>query len=367
MKLGFMAATLLAVSAGATAAPFTVNATFTPSSVSVGQVSKFTFNAPIGSFCEVEGFPGAETLFGRSGSYNVVGTATLTARVSCERMDTFAGKSATLTVINTSPTVTTTFNPSTVYVGGAPSTFSWSSSFASNCSSPQNGAVSGPSGSIAVAPGAAPSQQSISVTCVNGNGSATHGATLTTVVAPPAPPTVSAWASPDYLYGPGNTTVEYSATNASSCTGAGDYYVTRSTNFRVSCTGPGGTASAYAWVQVLRDGEVPMFASMDSATKNGRKPAISRAGTANLKHLGIDLAKKRYAFVDGDVNHDGAADLVVHDKLKEQVHVILAKGGQFPAISKTVEGIKDITQIKGVFVPLSNNPGEIRVTVQSQQ
>lgn len=368
-QAGLLAATVLLASTaiGAHAAPFSVTAYFTPSTVSVGQNTNFYWNSPTGSFCEVYGLPGGMR-YGRTGNYAFAATASLNVQVSCERMDTFSGKSATLTVVNSSPTVVAKFNPSTVYVGGAGSTFSWTSTLASQCSSPQHPGVAGTSGSISFAPAGSPSQQSITVNCGNGNGSASHTATLTTMTAPPAPPTVNAWAMPDYLNGPGTTEVSYSATNATSCTGQGYFYVSYNRSFPVTCTGPGGSATAYAWVTVERDGNIPVSAPMSVSMKDGKR-AVSKpaAVAANLTHLGIDLSKKRYAFTDGDLNSDGAADLIVLDKLKQQVHVLLNKGGQYPAIAKTVDQVDAISQIKGVFVPLSGNPGEIRVTVQSQQ
>lgn len=366
-KTGFIAATLLVASVNASAAAFTVNAYFTPSNVATGQQTTFYWSAPTGAFCEVEGLPGG-TRYGRSGSYPFAATTSLTAHVSCERMDTFAGKTATLTVVNSSPTVTSKFTPSTVYVGGSPSTYSWSSTLASSCSSPQHPGVAGTSGSVSVPPAASPSQQTFTVTCTSPNGSASNNATLTTTWAPPAAPTVTAYASPDYLYYGGYVDVTYNATNYSSCTGQGQYYVTRSTSFAVTCTGPGGSATGYAWVTVQREGEVPVFAPMSTASKNGKQATVARsAAPADLKHLGIDLAKKRYVHSEADFNKDGTPDLIVLDQLKQQLHVVLGNAGQYPAISKTVDNISAITQVKGVFVPVSNNPGEIRVTVQSQQ
>lgn len=366
-KISLIAATLLVSTANANAATFTVNASFTPNYVATGQSTTFNWSAPLGSFCEVEGLPGG-TRFGRSGSLTFAATASLTAHVSCERMDTFSGKSATLTVANSSPTVTSKFTPSTVYVGSNGSTYSWNSTLASNCSSPQNPAIAGTSGSIAVPATASPSQQTYTVTCSSPNGSASNNATLTTAWAPPPAPTVTVFATPDYLYYGGYVDITFNATNYSTCTGQGQYYVSRSTNFYVTCTGPGGSATGYTWVTVQREGEVPMFASMSTAGKNGKQAAIARTGApADLKHLGIDLAKKRYAYAEGDFNKDGATDLLVVDKLKEQLHVVLGKAGQYPAISKTVDSVSTITQVKGLFVPVSNNPGEIRVTVQSQQ
>jgi hypothetical protein len=187
-------------------------------------------------------------------------------------------------------------------------------------------------------------------------------------VAPPAPPSVYAFASPSYLMGPGFTSIYANYANATYCMGMGSYYVSFSTSFMVTCSGPGGNASSFAWVTVQQSMAAGNFASMSTASKDV-KPAAAKPirAPASLKHLGIDLSKKRYAYVEGDLNRDGAMDLIVLDKAQQKVFVLLAKGAQSPAISKTVSNITTLTQIKGVFVPISNAPGEIRVTVENQQ
>lgn len=368
-KNAIAAAALILAASGASALPssFGVSASFSPNIVGANQSTTFNWNAAVGAYCEVEGLPGG-TRVGRTGSYTFTATESLTAHVSCEKADTFAGKSATLTVSNAAPVVSAKFTPSTVYVGGAASTFSWSSTASTSCSSPQNGAVAGTAGSIQVPPAGSVSDQSITVNCSGPNGTGTASATLSTGPTPIPPPTVFAWASPSYLTGPGFVSIGYSATGATSCWGAGGYYVSFTTAFQVGCTGPGGTTTAFAWVTVaMSNGFSTSYAPMSTASKDGRPVAAKRALPINLAHLGIDLSKKRFESVEVDMNKDGVADLLVVDKLKEQAHILLGKNGQYPSISKTVDKIGRISQIKGVFVPLSNAPGEIRVTLESQQ
>lgn len=370
-KTGLLGALLLFASATAHAVPppdtVIVNARFTPNVVAYGQSTTFTWSATNGAYCDVEGLPGGWRS-GSSGSYTFTATESLTAYVSCENGIGFGSRGATLTVSTAAPTVSTSFSPSTVYVGGAGSTFSWSSTLASSCSSPQLPGVSGTSGSIAVPPASAPSQQTITVNCAGANGSGSSSATLTTANVPPAPPSVYAWASPSYLYGPGYTSVTYTSLNATSCFGAGMFYVTMSTSFSVSCYGPGGTASSFAWVTVTNPlyGAAGAVAPASAAASKDGKPAVKRAPPA-LAHLGMDLTKLRYAYSEGDFNRDGSLDLLVYDRTKSQAHILLGKAGRYPEITKTVSNIGKLTDIKGVFVPASGARGDIRVTIEQQQ
>ena len=373
-KIGILGA-LLFVSTAASALPppdtVVVSARFSPSTVAPGQSTTFTWSATNGAYCDVDGLPGGWRS-GSSGSYTFAATQTLTAYVSCENGMGFGSRSATLTVSNAAPTVTTSFSPSTVYVGGSGSTFSWNSTMASSCSSPQLGGVAGTSGSIAVPAAGAASQQTVTVNCVGANGSGSSSSTLTTAVAPPAPPYVSAWASPSYLYGPGFTSITYTAFNATSCSGWGTYYVNFSTSFPVTCWGPGGSATSWAFVSVAPPmyklggaAPTPSVAPASVAASKDGKPAIKRVPPA-LAHLGMDLTKLRYEYVEADMDHDGSVDLIVLDKTKSQAHIVLNKAGRHVTV-KTVNNIGSLAQIKGVFVPVSGAAAEIRVTVEQQQ
>ncbi len=372
-KMVFIASSLALAAGGATALPigggsFTISASFSPASVQAGQSATFTWNSPVGTYCDVDGLPGGSR-GGRGGSYTFVATENVTAQVSCERMDVFAGKTVTLQVASISPpTVSSSFNPSTVYVGTGGSSYSWSASNATSCYSPNFGGL-GTSGTIWV--GAAPtaSQFTATITCSGPYGSASSSAVLNTITPPTnVPPTVNVTASPSYLARSGLfTTISYTATNYTSCTGAGRYRVFESTEFDVTCTGPGGSATNFAWVEVGGGGEIPRFAPASSASLDDKPLAVKRGGVADLKGLGIDLNKKRYAFVESDFNKDGARDVMVYDKLTSTLHIVMNKDGKFPAISRSVQNVRSITQVKGVTVPASNAAAEIRVTLESQQ
>jgi hypothetical protein len=369
-KIGFLGALLLLVSTTSSAIPpSTVNITarFTPNVVASNQTTTFLWSASSGATCDVDGLPGGWRT-GPSGSYTFPATESLTVWVSCDNGVDFNSKAATLTVSNAAPTVTSSFSPSTVYVGGGASTFSWNSTMATSCSSPQHSGVADTSGSVAVAPASSPSQQTITVNCVGANGSASSSSSLNTIVQPPPPPSVVAYAIPAYLNGPGTTTISYSAINATSCSGWGTYYVTSTSFFTVTCWGPGGYGSSLTSVYVAPSlyGAAGNVGRASAMTSQGTKPAVKRT-PPSLAHLGIDLAKLRYEYTEGDFNHDGAVDLIVFDKTKSQAYLLLSKAGQYPSITKTIPNVATFSQIKGIFVPASGAVGEIRVSVESQQ
>jgi hypothetical protein len=372
-RIIFVAAILAATCASAIARPpdgyVAVTAKFTPSSVAPNQNTTFSWSATSGAYCEVTGLPGGTLSGNNSGSLTFAAQNSLTASVVCENGDAFGSRTAALTVSNAAPTVTTSFTPSTVYIGGAGSTFKWSSTMATSCSSPQNGGVSGTSGSIAIPAAGSASQQSITVNCVGVNGSGTSTSTLSSIVVPPQPPVVMAYASPSWLQGPGFVSVGANTINATSCWGMGGYYVSFSTSFSVTCTGPGGSATGFAFVtvsHVFTNGAT--FAQMSTASKDAKPMAAKRAiAPVNLAHLGIDLSKKRFAYLEADLNKDSAMDLIVVDKALQRAHVILSKDGQYLVIAKTVDNVSQPSQVKSVFVPTSNAHAEIRVTVESQQ
>jgi hypothetical protein len=371
-KFVAVAASLLLASVSASALPvggiMSVSAKFTPSSVSVGQSTTFTWSATYGSWCDIEGLPGGSISGGSSGSSTFAATGPVTATVWCENGDAAASRTAYLTVSNSAPQVTASFTPSTVYVGGTGSTFKWSSSYATSCYSPELGGVSGTSGSVSVAPAASPSQQAYTVTCTGANGSTSASATLKTDVKPIAPPTLYVYANPSFLMGPGWTTISYYSPDTAGCTGSYMAYASYSTSFNAWCSGPGGTSTAWTYVSVMPSYTFSGKVGTASATMKDGKAVASTTTTsqANLKHLGIDLAKKRYASISADLNKDGVADVVVVDAARNKAYIVLNTNGQY-AIAKTVDDVSSITQIKGVFVPKSNAGGEIVVTLGEQQ
>ena len=151
------------------------------------------------------------------------------------------------------PTVSLTANPTSVTSGGA-STLTWSSTNATSCTA--SGGWSGTkatSGSQST--GALTANGNFTLTCTGAGGSANASAAVTVTAAPPVP-TVSLTANPTSVTSGGASTLTWSSTNATSCTASGGWSgtkatsgsqstgaLTASTDFILTCTGTGGSAS----------------------------------------------------------------------------------------------------------------------------
>jgi hypothetical protein len=167
-----------------------------------------------------------------------------------------AGSSAPSPPPPPAPAAALSANPTLVNAGQS-STLSWSSTNATTCTG-GGFSASGTSGSAVVTPSAT---TTYSVTCSGNGGSATATAKVT-VTAPPSPaPTASLSANPASINAGQSSTLSWSSTNATSCTGggfssggaiSGSAVVTPSTTrtYSVSCTGDGGSASASTTVTV---------------------------------------------------------------------------------------------------------------------
>lgn len=156
-------------------------------------------------------------------------------------------------------TVTLAASPATLTLG-AGTTLTWSSSNATGCVA--SGGWTGSrevSGSALQTPAAA-GTVTYTLTCTGSGGSGAANATVT-VNAPPVP-TVTLGASPDSVTLGGASTLNWSSTNATSCTASGGWTGDRATagtesatpvaigatTYTLQCTGAGGTASAEAVV-----------------------------------------------------------------------------------------------------------------------
>ncbi len=149
------------------------------------------------------------------------------------------------------PSVNLTGNPSTITVG-ATTTLSWTSNNTTSCSAAWTSASS-TSGSAILSPA---TTTTYSITCTGAGGNATS--TTTIIVNPvnnPDPkPTVTLTANPSTINTGGSSTLSWGSTNATSCSAAwttatstsGTALVTpgATTDYSISCTGVGGSASA---------------------------------------------------------------------------------------------------------------------------
>ena len=155
------------------------------------------------------------------------------------------------------PTVTITVAPTTITLGQS-ATLTWSSSEATSCTA--SGAWTGAqktSGSASESPTAAGSS-TYTLTCIGAGGSVSSSAVLTASTVSPAAPTVTLSVKPTAIAVGQSATLNWSSTNATSCTASGAWNGTQATSgsqsetptasgnstYELTCTGAGGSASA---------------------------------------------------------------------------------------------------------------------------
>lgn len=156
----------------------------------------------------------------------------------------------------TTPYVGIIATPSSVSSGGS-SLLTWTSDYVTSCTGTNFSTGGATAGSLIVSPA---SSVTYSITCTDGFQTVSSSATVT-VSAPIIAPTATLSANPTSLVVGSSSTLTWSSTNATSCTGtnfgaasatAGSVTVTPSqtTSYLVSCTGAGGSASASQTVAV---------------------------------------------------------------------------------------------------------------------
>ena len=334
-----------------------VTARFTPNAILEGQSTTFSWSTTGGaSFCDISGVPGI-SFGGASGSLVLSPTTSLQAQVVCEGPDDglIGVGSATLTVqsANTPPVVNASFSPASIYTGQS-STFSWSSQYATSCSSTGAVSVATTSGSSVLTPS---SSQSVTVTCVGPGGQTSASANLTVSPPPPPAPLVFGSASPSWLTGPGWVWINWYSYNATSCSRGGpsgaymQYFSWTSAEW-IYCYGPGGTGSTVVWVNVSTFGA------------NGAADPKATATTApDLRVLGLDLSAATVSHSRGDFNADGQDDLLVVDSAAREAHLLFGQAGRFPAISKTVSDVNRLQDVIGVQVPADGKTQNIVIQI----
>lgn len=329
-----------------------VTASFSPNAILAGQATTFSWNATGGaSFCDISGVPGLN-FGGSSGTFTLSPSSSLQANVTCEGpVDGSTGvANATLTVQpgNTAPVVNAAYTPASIYTGQS-STFSWSSQYATSCSSTGGVAVGTTSGSTSVAPTAS---QSTTVTCTGPGGSTARTANLSVSPPPPPLPVINAYASPNWLSAPGWTWLHWSTSHATGCNWGGAFgstyrYYSFTTADWITCYGPGGSSSRAVWVYV-----------------NGRAAAKTEA-VADLAALGLDLGSAQFQHGTGDFDNDGQEDLLVVDVAARQAHLLFGQDGRYGEIARTVEGVDRLEDVIGIQVPTGRDAA--RITLQLQR
>jgi uncharacterized repeat protein (TIGR03803 family) len=230
----------------------TASLTANPTSITAGQSSTLSWSSANATSCTGTGFLTGNAV---SGSVSVAPATTATYAVSCTNGSASASANATVTVTAPAPTASLTANPASITAGQS-STLSWSSTNATSCTG--NGFLTGNSvtGSVSVTPA---TTTTYIVTCTNGSASASTSATVTVTG---TTPTATLTANPASITSGQSSTLTWSSTNATSCTGtgfstgnavSGSVSVTPSTtaSYSVNCTNGSTSASASATVTVL--------------------------------------------------------------------------------------------------------------------
>ncbi len=178
------------------------------------------------------------------------------------------------------PAVTLSANPTSIPSGGT-SVLTWSSTNANSCTA--SGGWSGTkatSGTQTVGPLTA--TQTYTLACsATGGASATQSATVTVASSVP-PPTVNLSANPASVASGGSSTLDWTTSNATSCTASGGWTgnkatqgsqsmgpISAQTSYTLSCSGAGGSAQRAVTVSLLAAPTINLSANPTSVAPGG--------------------------------------------------------------------------------------------------
>ncbi len=227
-----------------------VNSSWSPQNVLLGASQVYSWNSSYAASCVGDNGVVRE----HSGSVTVVADTIgdFIAKITCSGPGGATTSEAPRTVSSPPPTVNSSWSPQNVLLG-ASQVYSWTSTNAASCVG-DNGDIREPSGSETVVADTAGSFVA-QITCTGPGGSATSSAPRT--VTHPAT-TVSSWWSPQNVISGQQQTYYWRSTNATRCVsdngtvravsgsettiagGAGSFTA------RITCSGPGGSASSLA-------------------------------------------------------------------------------------------------------------------------
>ncbi len=182
----------------------------------------------------------------------------------------------------TVPTVTLSANPTSV-PSGATTTLNWSSTDASGCTASGGWSGTRATSGTETSP-ALTANTTFTLTCTNGQGGSTSRSVTVTVASATPPPTVNFSASPVSVAVGGSSTLSWTTTNATSCTGSGAWSGNKSVpngsqsvgplnvaaTYNLSCMGPGGTTQRSVTVSILPAPTISFSANPTSVTAGGR-------------------------------------------------------------------------------------------------
>ena len=274
--------------------PPSVALTVAPDTVQQTAAANLHWTSSNASACDASGgWSGPKNLTGAESTGALAATTSYT--LTCMGSGGTAGQTVTANVTAPpsapqGPSVSLAAVPSTVESGGA-STLTWSSANATACSASGNWSGSkATSGSASTGPLTANS--SFALTCTGAGGTATQSVNVTVVppVAPPLP-SVMVSATPSTVASGGGTTLNWTVTNAASCTASGGWTgskalsgsearsgLTSTTTYTLSCTGAGGTASQSVTVTVTPPSAPPS----PTISLTASPTAVANGGTSTL-------------------------------------------------------------------------------------
>ena len=232
-----------------------VNLTASPSTVAQNGSATLSWTTQDANSCTASGaWSGSRGLSGSESTGALTATSTYT--LTCTGPGGSASDSFTVTVA-TPPSLTLSASPQTINEGES-TTLSWSTISADTCTASGDWSGSrGTSGSVST--GALSADSEFSLTCTGPGGSVTETVDVTVN----ATPTLTFSASPSTVNEGGSSTLIWSANNVTSCQATGDWSGSRSTSgsestgaltatsdYTLSCSGPGGSVSETVTVNV---------------------------------------------------------------------------------------------------------------------
>jgi hypothetical protein len=264
----------------------TVSLSASPSTVASGGTSKLTWTSSNATSCTASGgWSGTKVVNGSQATAALTSTATY--GLTCTGKGGSATQSVTVSVTSPAPVVHLIASPSTV-ASGETSTLRWSSSNATSCvASGAWGGTKAISGSQTTS--ALTSSATYGLRCSGSGGSALQSTTLS--VTSPAP-TIAFRASPSTVASGGSSSLNWSATHATSCTASGGWSGTKSASgsqstgalktnetYGIMCIGPGGSATQSVTVSVTKAAPAIVLTASPSTVKSGAATSLSWSTT----------------------------------------------------------------------------------------
>ncbi len=260
------------------------------SSVNMNASTTLSWSTTDATECTASGdWSGSKAASGSEVIYSIVNDNTF--NLSCSGPGGVVNDSVSVTVIaDTTPTLNLTASPLSVEYNGD-TILTWSSTNVSSCSAAGDWSGSkATSGSETI--NALTANQVFTLYCIGNGGSASESVSVT--VQPAPAPTMSLSASSTNVSQGDSTTLNWSSTNATSCTASGDWSGTKATSgsetfnaltedqvFTLSCSGNGG--SVYESVSVTVQPAPAPTVSLSASSTN-----VSQGGAITLSWNSTD-------------------------------------------------------------------------------